>query len=233
MQDTLNLHRETGDQLSKALTASLTDHINARDFPCVGAKSALNSDLLKIVPAWQITSAWDDVRLHEHLLDWSDAYDADPTGLRSFAVVFSGPLDLDEEAFEAAMWDRLNSLAAKDVWRGQGYDTGVSSDPADPHFSLSFGGKAYFVVGMHPQASRMARRTPFPTLVFNLHHQFERLRASQKYEKLRKAILDRDVRLHGSINPMLARHGESSEARQYSGRQVGEHWQCPFSSPKP
>jgi hypothetical protein len=27
---------------------------------------------------------------------------------------------------------------------------------------------------------------------------------------------------------MLARHGELSEARQYSGRVVEEGWRCPF-----
>ena len=32
----------------------------------------------------------------------------------------------------------------------------------------------------------------------------------------------------GSINPMLARHGDASEARQYSGRAVGGDWVCPF-----
>jgi FPC/CPF motif-containing protein YcgG len=29
---------------------------------------------------------------------------------------------------------------------------------------------------------------------------------------------------------MLAVHGEASEARQYSGRQVGAAWRCPFSA---
>ncbi|MEE4207816.1 MAG: guanitoxin biosynthesis heme-dependent pre-guanitoxin N-hydroxylase GntA [Parvularcula sp.] len=217
-----------GDQL----VTSLESHIDDGEFPCVRAKSALNSGLLKVRPGWQLTSAWDDVSIHEDLLRWSERYGDDPTGLRSFAVVFSGPVDLDEKAFEAALWDRLRSLAAKDEWRGQSYDPSVSSDPSDPHFSLSFGGRAYFVVGMHPKASRSARRTPYPTLVFNLHDQFEKLRAEQRYEKLRKAILDRDEQLDGSVNPMLARHGEASEARQYSGRSVGEDWECPFSDPR-
>lgn len=214
------------------LIASLEQHIGDKAFPCVGAKSAYNSGLMQIRSAWQLTSGWDDVSIHEDLLQWSKKYEDDPSGLRSFVVVFSGPLDLNEEAFEKAMWDRLCSLAAKDGWRGQPYDPSVSNDPADPHFSLSFGGKAYFVVGMHPGASRTARRTPYPTLVFNLHDQFERLRAEQRYEKLREAILARDELLDGSINPMLARHGEASEARQYSGRLVGEDWKCPFKDPR-
>lgn len=217
---------------SDMLVQSLETHIADRQFPCVGAKSALNSDLLKIRAAWSLTSAWDDVAIHHELIEWSERYGKDSEGLRSFGVVFSGPLTLDEEQFEAAMWERLCSLAAKDDWRGQPYDPDVSSNPQDPHFSLSFGGRAYFVVGMHPRASRSARRTRYPTLIFNLHDQFEKLREEQRYEKLRAAILARDEQLDGSINPMLARHGDISEARQYSGRLVGEDWQCPFHDPR-
>ena len=65
-------------------------------------------------------------------------------------------------------------------------------------------------------------------MVFNLHDQFETLRAEGRYDSLRQSILERDRQLAGSINPMLARHGETSEARQYSGRRIDEGWVCPF-----
>ncbi|USA39794.1 guanitoxin biosynthesis heme-dependent pre-guanitoxin N-hydroxylase GntA [Pelagerythrobacter marinus] len=214
------------------LEDSLREHVAASDFPCVGAKSALAKGTLQIEPAWSLVSAWDDLRIHRRLLEWSADYSRDPQGLRSFAVVFSEPGDLSERAFERAMWERLQSLSDKDGWIGHPYDDSVSSDPDDPHFSLSFGKQAYFVVGMHPNASRPARRTPHPTLVFNLHDQFEQLRAANRYERMRERILARDEELAGSINPMLARHGEGSEARQYSGRQVDEDWQCPFRDPR-
>jgi len=87
----------------------------------------------------------------------------------------------------------------------------------------------FFVVGLHPRASRPARRFDKPTLVFNLHDQFVRLRESGGYEKMRKTIVERDIALAGSSNPMLSRHGEGSEARQYSGRAVEDDWQCPFT----
>lgn len=197
-------------------------------FPCVGAKSALARGTLKTLVCHSLASGWDDVRIHRELMDWADAYRADGSGLRSLAVVFAQPLDLDEQAFEALMWERIQSFADKDHWLGQPYDHRVSADPDDPHFSLSFGGEAFFVVGLHPNASRPARRFPRPTLVFNVHAQFEALREEGKYERMREKILDRDVALAGSLNPMLARHGETSEARQYSGRAVGESWSCPF-----
>ena len=69
-------------------------------------------------------------------------------------------------------------------------------------------------------------------MVFNLHDQFEKLREGGRYERMRDAILERDRQLAGNINPMLARHGESSEARQYSGRMVGDDWKCPFRDPR-
>ena len=46
---------------------------------------------------------------------------------------------------------------------------------------------------------------------------------------MRSTIIARDVALAGDANPMLARHGSVSEARQYSGRAVGSDWACPFS----
>ena len=110
------------------------------------------------------------------------------------------------------------------------HDARVSSDPSDPHFSLSFGEEAFFIVGLHPRASRPARRLERPVLVFNLHDQLEQLREQGRDERVREKIIARDVALAGSPNPMLARHGTISEARQYSGRNIAEpEWVCPFN----
>ena len=219
-----NWKHEAQDRLEAMLFA----HVDDRAFPCVGAKAAMAKGTLEVLGCNRIDSAWDDVRIHDALLRVAQAYRRDPGLFRSFAVVFDGPEDLSETEFEAALWKRVQSLSDKDVWRGQEYDTRVSPDPENPHFSLSFGGEAFFVVGLHPNASRPARRFAKPALVFNLHDQFERLRAEGKYESMREKILVRDEALAGSRNPMLSRHGDTSEARQYSGRQVGGEWQCPF-----
>lgn len=210
------------------LQAELEHWIAAPEFPCVGAKSALARGSLKMVPAIDITSAWNDVPLHDELLRWAQEYRADPGGLRSLAVVFEGPLDLSEHAFEQHMWARIQSLSDKDHWRGQPYDPRVSPDPENPHFSLSFGSEAFFVVGLHPHASRPARRFTRPTMIFNIHDQFEKLREEGRYEKMRATILERDRKLAGDINPMLSRHGDASEAQQYSGRAVDADWVPPF-----
>ncbi|WP_202131739.1 guanitoxin biosynthesis heme-dependent pre-guanitoxin N-hydroxylase GntA [Aurantiacibacter rhizosphaerae] len=205
-----------------------SDYVREQGFPCVGAKSALATGNMHIVHARDLTSAWNDVAIHTALLEWAFAYKKAPGGLRSLVVVFEGPTDLSESEFEKSLWERLQSLADKDHWRGQTYDTRVSADPGSPHFSLSFGGEAFFVVGMHPNASRPARRFSRPALVFNLHDQFERLREQGRYERMRETILDRDRKLAGDLNPMLSRHGDTSEARQYSGRAVDDGWTPPF-----
>lgn len=216
------------ERTKKDPAADLREFIRNAGFPCVGAKSALARGNLKILEARDICSAWNDLQIHGELLQWVEVYRRDPSGLCSLAVVFEAPRLLAEEEFEDAMWERLQSLADKDVWRGQIYDPKVSSNPLDPHFSLSFGGAGFFVVGLHPGASRPARRFSHPVLVFNLHEQFEQLRDEGRYERMRETIISRDVALAGSPNPMLNRHGEASEAAQYSGRVVPEGWRCPF-----
>ena len=212
------------------LARAFESFVRDQAFPCVGAKSALARSQMEIVVARDITSAWDDLRIHPGLFEAARRFTVDPTLFQSFVVVFEGPRSLNELEFERAMWDRIQSLSDKDAWNGVAYDSTVDADPDSPHFSLSFGGEAFFAVGMHPGASRPARRFQTPAVVFNLHRQFEMLRASGAYEKLRASILQRDESLAGSINPMLARHGDSSEARQYSGRQVAESWSCPYAA---
>ena len=183
---------------------------------------------MRFVVARDFGSAWDDLRILPALLQLARDYRANPTPFQSLVVLFEGGTPDSEAEFEELLWQRLQSLSDKDDWLGQDHDPRVANDPGDPHFAMSFGGEAFFVVGLHPRASRPARRFALPAMVFNLHDQFERLRAEGRYDRLRSTILDRDLELAGSPNPMLAEHGHVSAARQYSGRAVGEEWKCPF-----
>lgn len=204
--------------------------IHHTEFPCVGAKAALAKGTLDIMVARDMRSNWDDRRIYDGITGIVQAYRQDRALFRSFAVIFEGPVDLDERTFEKFLWARAESLTNKDTWLGAPRDARVSGDPDDPHFSLSFGEEAFFIVGLHPRASRPARSFERPVLVFNLHDQFEQLREQGRYERMRAKIIERDVALAGSPNPMLARHGAISEARQYSGRNVAESgWVCPFN----
>ncbi|MET0409497.1 MAG: guanitoxin biosynthesis heme-dependent pre-guanitoxin N-hydroxylase GntA [Hyphomicrobium sp.] len=215
--------------MTSTLSEDFRHFIQDIRFPCVGAKSALAKGTLDVLIARDMRSNWDDRRIYDGISRVVESYRADRELFRSFAVIFEGPVDLDEAGFETYLWARAESLTNKDSWLGRSHDRRVSNDPNDPHFSLSFGEEAFFIVGLHPNASRPARRFVHPVLVFNLHDQFEQLRERGRYEKMREKIIDRDVALAGSVNPMLARHGTISEARQYSGRNVQSEWTCPFN----
>ena len=148
-------------------------------------------------------------------------------GFASFIAVFRGPQVCDEKHFERMLWSQLRRLHEVD---DEPWSERVSRDPDDAHFAFSVAGRAYFVVGMHPLASRDARRAATPTLVFNPHEQFETLRATGQFLRMRDLIRDRDQQLQGTVNPMVADHGATSEARQFSGRQVGPGWRAPFDA---
>ena len=216
------------DAAEHALAERFRDFIRQQPFPCVGAKSALSRGQLKVFIARDIASGGDDGRIYPALLAFIARYRERPDLFQSFAVVFEQPHVRPEEAFEAALWARLQSLSDHDSRVGHAHDPRVAADPADPHFSISLGGEGFFVVGLHPGASRPARRFERPALVFNLHDQFERLRAEGRYARLRETILARDVAWAGTANPMLAQHGEHSAARQFSGRVVSDDWVCPY-----
>lgn len=217
------------DNRDHSLAQQFRAFIEDRSFPCVGAKAALQRDGMRFLVARDFASAWDDLRIMPALFDLARSYRAEPQLFQSLVVLFEKGVPPDEQAFERGLWQRLQSLSDKDEWLGQPADPRVAHDPQDPHFAMSFGGEAFFVVGLHPRSSRPARRFITPALVFNLHDQFETLRSEGRYDKLRSAILDRDVAVAGTLNPMLAQHGSISAARQYSGRAVEAGWVCPFS----
>ncbi len=153
---------------------------------------------------------------------------ADEIIVHSYVAIFHGPLNMNELDFESSMWSQLWRIHNIDVLAGNLSADDVSSDTDSPLFSLSIAGHPFFLIGLHPQASRYARRFSHPTMVFNSHRQFERLKEDGRFEKMQAGTRSRDIELQGSINPNLADYGEASEAMQYSGREVEVDWHCPF-----
>ncbi len=206
------------------LTGSLAAMVTHDDFPCLGARSVFRREnaVLRVYEELATGSATES--LLTDLRAFASTVDVDG-GFASFVAIFRGPTSSGERDFERLLWRQLRLLSAADdaPWNEE-----VSDDPQDHHFAFSVAGTAFFVVGLHPAASRDARRTATPTLVFNLHAQFEQLRASGRFGRMRDLIRERDERLQGSINPMVEDHGSGSEARQYSGRAVGDSWVAPF-----
>jgi FPC/CPF motif-containing protein YcgG len=202
---------------------ALRSMVSHPDYPCLGARSVFRRDRADI----HVLASTDDAGIDE-LATRLERFAAEHAGdeeFVSFIATFRGPTPRDEPTFEATVWRVLQGLHDRD---GRPWPTAVSSDPGSPHFAFSFAGTAFFVVGLHPAASRIARRAPLPTLVFNVHSQFERLRAEHGFDRMRTAIRRRDLRLQGDLNPMVDDYGTSSAARQYSGRSVGPQWQAPF-----
>ena len=148
-------------------------------------------------------------------------------GLRAFAAVFPDRAPRTELAFETRLWAQLQRLHESDSHDAE-WDPSVSDDGDDPMFSFSFGGLAYFIIGLHAHSSRISRGFRWPALVFNPHSQFGRLRGEGRFKRIQQTIREREIAVQGSLNPNLADFGERSEARQYSGRAVEDGWRCPF-----
>jgi hypothetical protein len=145
----------------------------------------------------------------------------------TFVAMFREPRALREKRFEELLWLALQQLHEIDAVR-YAWDPKVSSDTANARFAFSFASEPLYVVGLHGGSARHARRFPWPTLIFNPHAQFERLRQEGKWTKMQQTIRRRDVALQGSTNPMLSDFGEQSEARQYAGRAVDADWRPSF-----
>lgn len=194
------------------------------EFPCLGAKSVFRRGSVAHVVLDDMDDPTVPARLLERLGAFADDIEGE-SGFHSFIATFRGPLPTNEADFEASLFGLLQRLHDAD---DQSWADGVGSDPTDPHFGFSAGGNPYFIVGLHPAASRVARRAPLPTLVFNPHGQFEELRAEGRFDGMRTTIRRRDENLQGFVNPMVADHGESTEALQYSGRQHPAGWEPPL-----
>jgi FPC/CPF motif-containing protein YcgG len=196
-------------------------------FPCLAAKTTARSDHehLRVYGRLGCVAVSDELAMD---LGRFACQVGAANRFNAFVAIFTGRPPVSERAFERRLWAQLQLLHERDD-PAAGWDPAVSADPRDPRFSFSFAGTAFFVVGLHPRSSRLARRFRYPTLVFNPHAQFERLRREGRFERLRDLIRARDIALQGSINPSLSDFGERSEAEQYSGRDTTEGpWRCPF-----
>ena len=229
-KDTAVVRPLVSDILVEADLIDAHDQLNqqiAGDYPCTGAISvfAQKGYRFGLFPELGCDHA---VRAVCHdLYEFCHEFPITDDQLITFIAIFRGPAIESEQHFEDMLWSQLQAMHAIDsdffAW-----DKSVESDPMNNNFSFSIGGRAMFVIGMHPKASRLARTFKYPTMVFNLHEQFERLRARGKFETMKQIIRAREMTLQGSINPMLKNFGESSEASQYSGRAVSGNWPCPF-----
>jgi FPC/CPF motif-containing protein YcgG len=198
-------------------------------FPCTGATSTIQQGGYRIGVYEAMASGKATAGLAYDLFDFVREQPSIPAAFTTFVAVFREPPVETELHFEQLLWRQLQLLHDLDS-QIFAWDSSVSADPSSPSFAFSFAGRAFFIVGLHSASSRWARRFAWPTIVFNAHFQFDRLRETGALEKMKRVIRQRDERLQGSLNPNLADFGEVSEARQYSGRPAPEGWRCPFAA---
>ena len=194
-------------------------------FSCVGGRTAVRRDAYRFGLYDWLGTPGSSEALGRDLTRFIADPELRDQPLTAFVASFVDPVPADEAHFEALLWSTLQHLADQD---SRPWAAGHQADPADPRFAFSFAGTAFFVVGLHAHSSRLTRRFAFSTLVFNPHDQFDRLREDGRYGRFRDVIRARDSALQGTVNPMVRDFGEGSEAPQYSGRAVGDGWQCPF-----
>ncbi len=197
--------------------------------PCLMAQTVFKQDHVFLKNYEGFGTHKSTNKILEDLETYIKKYDFTDNNFFTFIACFPKDSTNSEIDFEERLWQQLNFLHQEDDCD---WDKSVEKDPEDRNFSFSLKGRAFYIVGMHEKASRLARKTPFPTIVFNLHWQFEKLREMNTYQTVRDRIRKRDKKLQGSINPVLEDFGETSEAKQYSGRMPEKEWKCPFHSKK-
>jgi hypothetical protein len=197
-------------------------------FTCLGARAALRREALHVLVLDELGSPAATPVLHEALLRLIRDELCPERDFVTLVAIFQAPAHLDEESFDDCLWAQLQDLHDLDA-RDYPWASEVESDPASARFGYSVGGHPFFVVGMHPNASRTSRRFRLPALAFNSHHQFDQLKALGQYQTLKRRIREREMRVQGSLNPNLADFGDQTEARQYSGLAVDDDWKCPFN----
>ena len=201
--------------------------VSNTQFSCVGAKAALRSGSYRVGLYDELGSPGAAAGLARDLFWFVGEQESLGGEFSTFVASFVEPTASDERAFERLLWEQLQLLHEEDR-RYHRWDPSVSLDAEDPKFAFSFAGRAFFVVGLHPASSRFARRFAWPTLVFNAHYQFDRLRAEGRYDRMQEVIRSRELKLQGNLNANLDDFGVRSEARQYSGRPAEADWRCPF-----
>lgn len=208
-----------------AIEKEFKNFIIEQKHPCVMAKTVFMMNNYHL----NIYDSIHDLHTIKNLIldleNYINQYDFTSNEFQSFIAVFPKDNFKTELEFEDVLWTTLQKLYLFD---DNEWDKSVSDNPEDSNFSFSIKGKAFYIVGLHKNSSRLARQSPYTALVFNLHWQFEKLREMGTYKKIKKRIRKRDKKLQGYINPVLKDFGKDSEAKQYSGRHVESNWKCPF-----
>lgn len=207
-------------------------HILGENFPCLGARAALHQGTYRFGFYKEMAHLGSVAAMGRDLQRFVAEYHQ-LGEFTTFIASFGKPQSTNEAEFEDLLWRHLQMLHEHD---GDTWDPHYGADPNGTNFAFSFAGDAFFVVGVHPGASRFSRIGAVPTLVFNPESQIRRLKEEGALEAFTDKIRRRDIAYQGGINPSIPTQKGTTggEARVYSGKEhrEGEEWKCPFS-PRP
>ena len=186
--------------------------IESKSFCCIGARRA---NAQKNLFYKHSTYPKEGI---SHVYDFLEDFATNKITGKEFysAIVFFNEVKIySEKDFECFLWDILTRL--NDIDKNKyNWATGYSKNTDDKHFSFSVAGEAFFIIGLHPMAHRISRRFCIPTLVFNHHAMFDKLKVSGDFERYKTAIRKNEMRIQGVLNKHLHDFGDHSEASQYA-----------------
>jgi FPC/CPF motif-containing protein YcgG len=228
----------TPSRIADLVHGTLKGWVLNRGFPCNGAKTAFNTDSYRLgiydtFTDSNVSSLADD--LTTYISEYGSTPAVSPKAKKgdwiplnrtfaTFLACFKEEPVCDEKTFEERLWAILENLRQLDTVP---VPSGFSQDPTDNSFAFCFGGEAFFVAAFHPGSWRWSRRFLFPLIVFNMHKQFDGLKASGTFTTLRDTIRNNDDNLQGVQNNLVADFGQQSEAPQYAMRHVPPGWKPP------
>lgn len=211
----------------KDFEQDISSLVFANNYPCIAALKTLSTRQYSTGVFGELGAGNQSHRLATELLAMRDEQKRTGSLELSFFAVFPDLADMSEDEFEQRLWKELSLLTTvpgiDPTW-----DPAFSENPEDKNFCFCLGGTAFFVVGMHPNSSRLSRRIRFPTLVFNVYEQFKELDRRNRYQPMIQANRKRDRLFQGDVNPMSEKYNDVWESIQFSGKNNSDEWKCPF-----
>lgn len=215
------------DEFTSEMYRYMRDLIGQRNYPCVAAVQSVAQSDFQIHRSHGFGTGADRQATRDVILSFIESWKKRRSTTFALWVAYPDCGALNEEQFEAAMWEELSALTSTSEADAD-WARGWSRDPSQRNFTLCIGGHAFFVVGLHPASSRKGRVFPFPVLIFNVFDQFRDLQAAGIYDAMVAKNRERDIKFSGSANPMAVEHGDTWESIQFSGRNNSGEWKCPF-----
>lgn len=205
----------------------LTKFIESSSFPCIMAKSVLNTGIIEFQEINDLYDSNETRKVLEKMYSFIRKFKNNEGKLASFILFVKNPVYKNFTHFEKAFWSFLVKLNSLDKKKFE-HDSRVASDPHNANFGFSIMEEAFFLLALHPESERRARRFKTPAIVFNPHEQFENLRRRGVFHKIKNLIRRKDQILQGFSNPMLTDFGEKTEVFQYLGKKYSPRAAVPL-----